>query len=91
MITHEEALTPLKEIAEKLTRKQWLELTGKIETIRAYISQQEKLQAEHEASNRDFARFIELDNMLYLQGWHSKEETVEYQELRNKLAEGVAK
>lgn len=44
-----------------------------------YIAQQEQL-------SKDIARFLELENMLYLQWWHSEEETVEYQELRYKLS-----
>ena len=40
---YEEVLLKLKEIAENLTRKQWLELTSNIELIRNYLQQQEKL------------------------------------------------
>lgn len=56
-MTSKEALTPLKEIAEKLTRKQWLELTEKIETIRTYITQQEQFA-------KDVSRYFELDCSL---------------------------
>lgn len=42
-ITHEEALKDLREIAENITSKQWQKLTSKIEHIRNYITQQEKV------------------------------------------------
>ena len=52
MITHEEA------------RERTLYLHGKYDeaykTLNNYISQQEKLQAEHEALKRDVARYFEL-------------------------------
>lgn len=39
---YEEALLKLREIAEKLTRKQWIELTNTIELIRSNLQQAQK-------------------------------------------------
>ena len=47
--------------------------------MKQYVNELEELK-------KDLARFLELDTMLYLQGWHNKEETIEYQELRTKLS-----
>ena len=72
MITHEEA------------REKTLYLHGKYDeaykTLNDYISQQEKLQAEHEALKKDVARFFELD------GYYMDMITEEYSKLIDKLS-----
>lgn len=54
---YEEALLKLREIAEKLTRKQWIELTNNIELIRNNLQQahkQEKLLKLYQRLYKDF-------------------------------------
>ena len=61
---HQEAILKLKEIAEKLTRKQWLELTSNIESIRNQLQQaqkQEKLLELYRQLVLDLGLVIEHD------------------------------
>lgn len=63
MITHEEALELVKILYFNINEKNNRELNrtskiyGKLDN---YITQQEKLQAEHEELKRDMKRFMEL-------------------------------
>jgi len=76
MITHDEAKDSLMDLDLKVSDEVF---TPEFDILIQYITQQEQFA-------KDVARFLELDSMMYLQGWHSKEETEEYQELRYKLA-----
>ena len=81
MITHITAKLAVSKL--KRLKVDWVD--KRVDIVTSYIVQQETLQAEFESLKKDLNRFLELDTMLYLQGYHSKEETIEYQELRTKL------
>jgi|LSQX01.2.fsa_nt_gb hypothetical protein len=57
---YKEALLKLKEIAEKLTRKQWLELTSNIELIREHLQQAQKQEKLLEL----YKEYFEYSEML---------------------------
>lgn len=52
-IEHKEALENLRFIAENITQKQWQKLTGKIENIRKYISQQANINIENKTVKKE--------------------------------------
>ena len=78
MITHEEA------------RERTLYLHGKYDeaykTLNDYISQQEQLQAEHEALKRDIARYFELTKKMPAQSF---EDYNEWNDLHDKLTKEI--